>query len=166
MNVKDVQELFRYNAWANRRILDALAAIPAEDYLRDVKCSFGSIHGTVAHIVGAEQLWLGRWRGNPPPAMLKGGDVASLAELRRIWEAVESDRATYLAGLTDGSLSSTVTVKPSGGGKEYVHTLQQTLQHTVDHSSYHRGQIVTMLRQLGIKPPTAGLIGFYREQAS
>ncbi|PYP34487.1 MAG: hypothetical protein DMD46_16610 [Gemmatimonadetes bacterium] len=58
----------------------------------------------------------------------------------------------------------TVAVKPSTGG-EYVHTFRQMFRHAVDHSSYHRGQIVTMLRQLGVTPPTTGLIYFYREVA-
>ena len=93
MNVAEVRELFSYNAWANRRMFGALAELPVEQYQRDVKCSFGSIHGTIAHIVGAEQLWLARWRGRQPGSVLKGSDVGSLAELRTIWEGVEADRA-------------------------------------------------------------------------
>ena len=162
MNVAEVRELFDYNAWANRRMFGALAALPEEQYQRDVKCSFGSIHGTLAHIVGAEQLWLARWRGRQPGSLLKGSDVGSLAELRTIWEGVEADRAEFLDDLTDAMLPSRIVVRPTGGG-EFVHTLQQTLQHAVDHSSYHRGQLVTLLRQLGVKPPSTGLIGFYRE---
>jgi uncharacterized damage-inducible protein DinB len=61
-------------------------------------------------------------------------------------------------------LDSEIVIKPTGGG-QYVHTLRQTLQHTVDHSSYHRGQLVTMMRQVGVKPPSTGLIGFYRERS-
>ena len=161
MRADEIRELFVYNAWANRRVFDALAALPEEQYHRDVKCSFASIHGTVAHIVGAEQLWLGRWRGQPA-AMLKGSDVGSLAELRQIWERVETERGEFLRALTDDRLASRITVKAASG--EFVHALQQTLQHAVDHSSYHRGQIVTLLRQLGVKPPSTGLIAFYREQ--
>ena len=162
MNAGQVRELFEYNAWADRRIFDAVAQLPTEQYMRDLKSSFGGIHGTLAHIVGAEQLWLARWRG-APGSLLKGSEVGSLAELRKIWDGVEADRTTVLRGLTDQSLESPITIKPTGGG-EFVHTLRQTLQHTVDHSSYHRGQIVTMLRQLGVKPPGTGLIGFYRER--
>lgn len=164
MNVEQVRELFRYNAWANRRIFDALAALPTGDYMRDLKSSFGSIHGTLAHIVGAERLWLARWKGEAA-TLLKGSEVASLAELRKLWDSVEADRTQFLGRATTPQLDSEIVVKPSGGGQQYVHTLRQTLQHTVDHSSYHRGQLVTMLRQVGVKPPSTGLIGFYREQA-
>ena len=165
MNIAEVRELFTYNAWANRRMFGALAELPGEHYQRDLKCSFGSIHGTIAHIVGAEQLWLARWRGRQPGSVLKGSDVGSLAELRTIWEGVEADRAEFLGDLTDAMLPSRIVVKPTGGG-EFVHTLRQTVQHAVDHSSYHRGQLVTLLRQLGVRPPSTGLIVFYRDPAA
>ncbi len=162
MNVEQVRELFGYNAWANRRVFEAVAALPTEDYMRDLKSSFGGIHGTLAHIVGAERLWLARWRGEAA-SLLKGSEVASLAELRKLWDGVEADRTEYLGRLTTPMLDSEIVIKPTGGG-QFVHTLRQTLQHTVDHSSYHRGQIVTMMRQVGVKPPSTGLIGFYRER--
>lgn len=163
MNIGDVRESFEYNAWAHHRIFEALAQLPAEQYMRDLKCSFGSIHGTVCHIVWAEQLWLNRWLAKAPPSTPQGQDLAGLTEARARWDTIEAERAAFLRGLTDEALASPITVKPSGGG-EFVHTLIQTLKHTVDHSSYHRGQIVTMLRQLGVKPPGAGMMGFYRER--
>lgn len=164
MNVAEVRESFEYNAWANNRIFDALAKLPAEQYTRDLKCSFGSIHGTVCHIVWAEQLWLNRWLAKPAPATPQGKDLAGLPEARARWDTIEAERDGALRDLTDQALTSPVTVKPTGGGAEFVHPLIQTLRHTVDHSSYHRGQIVTMLRQLGVTPPGVGMIGFYRER--
>jgi uncharacterized damage-inducible protein DinB len=163
MEIAEIKELFAYNAWANRRMFDALAGLPADVYRRDVKCSFGSIHGTLAHIVGAERLWLSRWRGEPA-TMLKGSDVGSLAELRAMWDEVETERDKWLEGLTPAALEEEITITSSSGGR-YVHGVRQTLQHVVDHSSYHRGQIVTMLRQLGVKPPSTGMIGFLRQVA-
>ena len=80
-------------------------------------------------------------------------------------EDVEAKRRAFFEGLTDVKLTATLTVQPSTGGA-YVHTYLQTLQHAVDHSSYHRGQIITLLRQLGVKPPSTGLILFYRERAT
>lgn len=165
MNVAEVRELYEFNAWASRRIFDALAPLPVEQYLRDLKSSHGGIHGTLCHIVWVEQLWLHRWLGKATPATPQGKDLASLAEAHVRWEDVEAERETFLAGLTDARLGATLTIKPTMGGA-YTHTYQQTLQHAVDHSSYHRGQIVTMLRQLGVKPPSTGLILFYRERAT
>jgi len=165
MAVAEVRELFEFNAWAHRRIFDALAALPTEQYFRDLKSSHGGIHGTLCHLVWAEQLWLTRWLRRPPPAVAQGKDLASLAEVRARWEAVESERAAFLEGQTDATLAATLTVQPTRGGA-YVHTYFETLQHTVDHSSYHRGQIVTLLRQLGVQPPSTGLILFYRERST
>ena len=164
MTVPEVRELFAYNAWANRKFFPVLAALPAEPYFRDLKSSHGGIHGTLCHIVWAEELWLNRWLQQPNPAVPQGRDLATLEAAVERWERVEAERATLLAGLTEARLDETVAVKPSTGG-EYVHTFRQMFRHAVDHSSYHRGQIVTMLRQLGVTPPTTGLIYFYREVA-
>jgi uncharacterized damage-inducible protein DinB len=163
MTVAEVRELFAYNGWANRRFFAALEPLPAEAYLRDLKSSHGGLHGTLCHIVWAEQLWLNRWLGQPHPAVPQGRDLTTLAAARVRWEAIETERDAFLAGLTERRLDDTVVVKPSAGG-EYVHTLREMLRHAVDHSSYHRGQLVTLLRQVGATPPGTGLINFYRER--
>jgi len=163
MTVAEVRELFAYNAWANRRFFAALEPLPVEVYVRDLKSSHGGLHGTLCHIVWAEQLWLNRWLGKPNPAVPQGRDLASLAAARTRWEAIEAERATFLAGLTERRLDEAVAVKPSTGG-EYRHTFREMFRHAIDHSSYHRGQLVTLLRQVGAPPPGTGLIVFYRER--
>ena len=165
MTVAAIRELYEFNAWAHRRVFDALAALPTDQYLRDLKSSHGGIHGTLCHIVWAEQLWLTRWLGTPNPAVKQGKDLVSLAEVRARWEDVEIERGRFLDGLTEARLEETLTIQPTMGGA-YVHSYLQTLQHVVDHSSYHRGQIITLLRQLGVKPPSTGLILFYRERSA
>ena len=150
-------ELFDYNAWANRTIFDAVAQLPEEQYLRDLKSSYGGIHGTLAHIVWAEQLWLHRWVGKPNPG------VPQETDLKSVWEAVEAERRRFLADFAEDRLEETRLVKPSSGG-EYVHTYRQMFRHFINHSSYHRGQIVTFLRQLGHKPPSTDLILYYRRR--
>lgn len=154
-------ELFAYNAWANRLILDAAGQLPDEQYVRDLKSSYGGVHGTLAHIVWAEHLWLNRWLVRPNPAVPQGKDLQTLAEVRARWDEVEAERGRLLARITDAGLDETRIVKPSSGG-EYTHTFRQMLRHVINHSSYHRGQIVTFLRQLGAKPPSTDLILFYR----
>jgi uncharacterized damage-inducible protein DinB len=163
VTVAEVQELFRYNAWANRRIFAALHRLATEPYFRDLRSSHGGVHGTLCHIVWAEQLWLSRWRGTPAPGVVQGKDLATLAAAEARWEAVEAERAAFLTGLDEPGLEQTVSVRPSTGG-EYRHTFREMFRHAVDHSSYHRGQIITLLRQLGVEPPSTGLIGFYRSQ--
>src|ERR1700694_108075 len=159
--LNEVLELFAYNAWANRTIFEAAAKLPDEQYFRDLKSSHGGVHGTLAHIVWAEHLWLNRWLVRPNPAIPQGKDLRTLGDIRARWEEVEADRGRLLDGLTDARLEETRAVKPSSGG-EYVHTLRQMSRHLINHSSYHRGQIVTLLRQLGATPPNTDLIVFYR----
>lgn len=156
-------ELFDYNAWANRTIFDAAAKLPDEQYFRDLKSSYGGIHGTLAHIVWAEQLWLHRWLGKPNPAVPQGADLETLGAVRGRWEQVEAERSAFLNGMTEAKLADTRLVRPSSGG-EYVHTYRQMFRHFINHSSYHRGQIVTFLRQLGQTPPSTDLILYYRRK--
>ncbi len=162
MTLGEVRELFAYNAWANRRCFAALEPLPADVYFRDLKSSHGGLHGTLCHIVWAEQLWLNRWLARPNPAVPQGRDLTTLAAARTRWEAVEAERAAFLAGLSERRLDETMTVIPSTGG-EHVHSFREMFRHAIDHSSYHRGQLVTLLRQVGATPPGTGLIAFYRE---
>ncbi len=90
MTSDEVRELFGYNAWANRRIFDAVAHLSGEQYRRDMKSSFGGIHGTLCHIVWAEHLWLSRWGATPPPTVAQGADLATLPDVRTRWEEVEA----------------------------------------------------------------------------
>jgi uncharacterized damage-inducible protein DinB len=161
MTTDEVLDLFAYNAWANRKIFNAAAGLPEEQYSRDLKSSHGGLHGTLAHIVWAEQLWLHRWLSRPNPAVPQGKDLRGLDAVRARWEEVEAQRHAFLEGLREEQLDETRVVKPSTGG-EYVHTLAQMIRHAVDHSTYHRGQVVTLVRQLGAVPPNTGLIVFYR----
>jgi uncharacterized damage-inducible protein DinB len=161
--VNEFLELFDYNAWANRMMFEAAARLPEEQYLRDLKSSYGGVHGTLAHIVWAEQLWLHRWLGKPNPAVPQGTDLKSLADVRTRWEAVEAERGSLLGAFTANRLEETRLVKPSSGG-EYVHSFRQMFRHFINHSSYHRGQIVAFLRQLGATPPSTDLILYYRRR--
>jgi uncharacterized damage-inducible protein DinB len=162
--VNEFLELFDYNAWANRTIFATVAQLPEEQYFRDLKSSFGGIHGTLAHIVWSEQLWLHRWVGKPNPAVPQGTDLHSLAEVRERWEAVEAERGGFLPSIV-ARLDDMRLVKPSSGG-EYAHTFRQMFRHVINHSSQHRGQVVSFLRQLGSKPPDTDLIIFYRRKQS
>ena len=154
-------ELFDFNAWAHRIMFDAVGALPEDEYFRDLKSSFGGIHGTLCHVVWAEQLWLHRWLKQPNPPVAQGTDLKSLAEVRERWEKVEAERGSFVAGMSGASLEETRIVKPSTGG-EYVHSFRQMFRHFVNHSSYHRGQIVVFLRQLGRAAPNTDLIRYYR----
>lgn len=164
MKLMDVKQLFAYNAWATNRIFDAVAAVPKEQYFRDMQSSFGGIHGTLTHLVGAEKIWLSRWAGQPQPALIKADEVAALADLKTIWETVGRETARFVATFNDKKLQDTITYATLKGDR-YTNSFTQMFQHVVNHSSYHRGQVVTLLRQLGAKPVSTDLILFLRQTA-
>jgi uncharacterized damage-inducible protein DinB len=160
MNLRDIKQLVAFNQWANQSFFDALKQLPAEQYGRDMRSSHGGIHGTLAHLVGAEKGWLSRWRQQPGVAATGSRQITSLADLRAYWEGVCAEMAQFLDTLDDEKLQGTLTTQSMSG--LVTVTYWQMIQHVVDHSSYHRGQIVTMLRQLGVTPPSAGMMRFHR----
>ena len=120
---------------------------------------------TLVHICGAEWIWLERWHGRSPQAGPAGrGDFPNLEAVRRRSAELERDLLDYVASLTPEDLQRVMHFKTLAGvtGQQ---PLWQCLQHVANHSTYHRGQITTMLRQLGAKPTGTDLIAFYRERA-
>jgi len=163
MTLQEIKTLHAYNSWADNRIFDALAPLPEEQYFQDMKGSHGGIHTTLVHLVGAQKIWMERFQGAPQP-FLSSNPPKSLAELKTVWTKVGYDTAKWLGAASDARLRETFTMTTSSG-QSFTHVYWQAFQHLVNHSSYHRGQIVTMLRQLGVKPPSTDMIVFYRETA-
>jgi uncharacterized damage-inducible protein DinB len=162
MTLQEIKLLVAYNRWANQRLFEVLSQLPAEPYTREMNSSHGGIHGTLAHIVGAERNWLIRWLGSREATTLASGQLASLSDLRMYWEKTGDEMIRFLETLTDQKLQEAITTT-NARGKTFVAKYWQMIQHLVDHSSYHRGQIVTMLRQLGVQPPSTGLMRLYQE---
>ena len=157
--------LFAYDAWANRRMLDACAALAPEQFTRDLGSSFRSVRDTLAHIMGAEWLWLERFRGRSLASLPSADQFPDLVSLRARWTQVERDLLSYVDGLSAADLERSFDYRDTKGNP-HSNLLWQTLQHLANHGTYHRGQVTTLLRQLGAKPVGTDLIGFYRERAA
>lgn len=165
MNVEDFRLLYDYNSWANHRTLEACAALNDEQFTRDLGSSFRSVRDTLAHLYGGEWIWLERWHGRSPNALPSAAEYANLESLRRRWEEVERGLLDFVASLTPEDVQRAVTHKTTQGVEQSA-PLWQMLQHLVNHGTYHRGQIATMLRQLGAKATSTDFIVFYRERAA
>lgn len=163
MTPQGFQTLYNYNRWANARVLEAAAKLNPEQYTRDLSNSFHSIHDTLTHILGAEWIWLRRWLGESPKALLNPADFPDLAALRAKWLDVEREQMAFVNGLTDAQLNASVSYLNTKG-QTWTYPLWQMLQHLVNHSSYHRGQVTTMLRQLGAEPVSTDFLLFFDEQ--
>ena len=165
MNAEDIRTLYAFNSWANHRSLDSCAALSNEQFTRDLGSSFKSVRDTLVHILGAEWVWLERWHGRSQTSLLPAQDFSDLASVRARWEEVERDLTDYVASLTEEDVARGYEYKTTQGVPQAAPAWQM-LQHLVNHGSYHRGQIATMLRQLGAKPQGTDLIGFYRQRAA
>lgn len=164
MTQDEVRNLYDYNSWANHRVLDACTPLTPEQLSRDLKSSFPSVRATLEHIVWAEWLWLERWKGSShsgPPAE----EFADLAAIRARWSQVEAELQQFVRGLSEVDLGRVVQYRNTKG-KEFSNPMAHMLQHLVNHGTYHRGQVTTMLRQLGAAPVATDLIAFYRERAA
>ena len=159
MNKQDVEYLYEYNRWANARLLDAASKLTPEQFSRDLQSSHRSVRDTIAHILAAEWIWLERWKGVSPKALLSPGDFPTVESLETRWAVVEGDYAEFIKGVTDRSLAAVITYTNTRG-EEYAYPLEHMLQHVMNHSSYHRGQVTTMLRQLGAQVNPVDLLVF------
>jgi len=159
MNKHDVEYLYEYNRWANFRVLDAVSKLTPEQFARDLQSSHRSVRDTLTHILAAEWIWLERWKEESPNALLDPADFPTVESVRRRLSEVANECAEFIDGLTDQSLGEAITYTNTKG-EQWTYSLGHMLQHVMNHSTYHRGQVVTMLRQLGAEVNPVDLLVF------
>ena len=159
----EIAELFDFNAWATRRMIESTAALTEEEFKRDLGNSFPSIRDTLIHTVGAEWVWRTRWRGNSPAAIPNTTSTLTHTGIVRWWEEINVERAEFLRSLGPDGLDVLVAYR-NFAGIDLAFPLWQMLRHVVNHSSYHRGQVTTMLKQLGHRAISTDMILMYQEK--
>jgi len=164
MTPEEISLLYDFNAWANHRTIDAVAALTLEQFMKPTGSSFSSVRDTLAHICGAEWVWLERFQGRSPSAMPDNSQFADLGSLREHWAPIGSQLLKFVRGLTQEDLNGVLEYKTMKFGL-YKSPLWQSLQHVANHGTYHRGQVTTMLRQHGAQPVPTDLMHFYRERS-
>jgi len=162
---QDLARLFEYGIWANHRVLRAAATLSVDDFKRDLQSSHGGVRGTLVHAMSAEWVWLERWKGGTPSRHFDEGEFSTLLELRERWGVIEEHRASWLGALSEDGPASVVRYA-TFDGRVFESPLWALVQHASNHSTYHRGQVVTLLRQLGAKPVSTDLVLWDREPAS
>ena len=168
MNLSDTRHLFDYTEWANGLALDAAAKLSAENLQRDVGISHGSIFGTLVHMAGAEWIWLERWHGRSPAgkeawSLWTNESCADLETLNQRWQDVVDRRARFLSELDEARLAADMPFRLLSGDPSSLPLVDQ-MQHVVNHATLHRGQVVGMIRQLGIAPPSTDLLFYLRRE--
>jgi uncharacterized damage-inducible protein DinB len=154
-------ELLEYHHWATNLTVNAVKALTPEQFTRDLGSSFPSVLDTLVHVFSADRAWLGRLEGQSP-SRANASDYADLASLLEVWEPILTRWPVVIASLGD---PERLIEYKSFAGDPFKSTLGQIVRHVVNHGTYHRGQVTTMLRQLGAQAVSSDLIGFYRERA-
>jgi len=163
MTLQDLRTLLDYHYWARDRLLAAIQPLAPEDYLRDLGSSFKSIRDTAVHIYAAEWIWYSRWQGENPTALLSADRFPDVASLREAWTAHEAKMRAFLETMGEQRALERVIEYKLLSGDAGASPFWHMLQHVVNHASYHRGQVTTMLRQLGARPAKPmDLIAYYR----
>jgi uncharacterized damage-inducible protein DinB len=170
MDLKYIQHLFNYTEWANNLAIAAAAKLSDENLRNDVGISHKSIFGTLSHMAGAEWIWLERWNGRSPTKdeawpQWTPEACGDLATLKRRWQGIIEERTRYVSSLDDSKLASELPFNLLSGDPSSMRLVDQ-MHHVVNHATLHRGQVVGMIRQLGIDPPSTDLLFYVRREIS
>ena len=170
MNLIDIKRIFDYTEWANDLAMEAADELPDDDLWRDVGISHNSIFGTLLHMAGAEWIWLERWNGHSPAkaeawSQWTPESCTDLAMLNERWLEVVTRRAQFISDLDEQRLAAELPFKLLSGDPSSMRLVDQ-MQHVANHATMHRGQVVGMIRQLGIDPPSTDLLFYLRRDIS
>ena len=165
MDKSGLRRLLDYTVWANRRVVRAAATLTPDEFRRDLGSSHGGVRGTLAHMLWAEWLWLERFKGVSPTTRMDESEFKDVVALRERWKALERHRESWLSALPPSGAGETVRYRTTEG-KSHAAPLWQLVQHVTNHASYHRGQVVTLLRLLGARPAATDMVAWDRERES
>jgi uncharacterized damage-inducible protein DinB len=158
MTKDEIQLLYQYDRWANKRVLQAVSVLNTEQFTRDLGGSFRSVRDTLVHIIGGEWVWLAYWNEPSPSstfitdlrrrrdALFSTNAFPEVAAVQLKWVEVEKELAEFVNRVTNESLKKTLPFRTSHL------SLAHLMQHLVNHSTYHRGQVAVMMRQLDAEP--------------
>jgi uncharacterized damage-inducible protein DinB len=163
MTVKDLEVLFDYGHWANRKLLDVMARLTPEQFARTVDGTHGSVRNTMVHMLSAEWGWLDRCGGPERGAPLKPEDYPTVESLVAGWDRVEGYRRDFLKTLRDEDLARNVEFAIGGWEKRSM-PLGELLHHAANHGAHHRGQVSLLLRLMGHDPENFDLLLYQFEK--
>jgi uncharacterized damage-inducible protein DinB len=152
-----------YNIWANNRIIDAMFELPAGAIDLEMLSSFKTIRETVIHTWSAENMWLQRLNNEPEPVWMAKSFDGSFEEACDNWRDDSHGIAEYVGACSEAKFKEDLHYADLRGN-EHTTPVFMVLQHVFNHATYHRGQLVTMMRTAGeTKIPGTDFIGFVRE---
>lgn len=142
-------QIANFNYWADNKVIEWLRQISQEQWLQSNTSSFSSIRETAIHIASAEKVWVEYWQGIPSPAFLSMEFKGLKEELIEIWKESSAAIKAFVEECPANKYSESVSFKYPRSGRTGQMEFWQTAAHVINHSTYHRGQLVTLLRQAG-----------------
>ncbi|MCX7783557.1 MAG: DinB family protein [Meiothermus sp.] len=155
MDKPELKRIVDANDWLWEKWWPALQTLSPEQAHQEVGGSFPNVLATTAHMVGAEVVWLERLLGNPAASF--PASPADLMGLYEFWQRLASRRQDWLI---TADPEARITYNFTGGTA--TNSITEIVLHFTSHAHFHRGQLASQFRLLGLKPPSAHLIGFFR----
>ncbi|KQW30981.1 diguanylate cyclase [Rhizobium sp. Root274] len=161
--MENLKMMAAYNRWANGLVYDAAGALSEEELHCDTGAFFGSIFGTLSHLLTADRIWLNRFTGQGPrPSALNECPCASFAELREARAEEDGRIIAYVENLTAAQLEGQISYTPLTSSERIQQRLSPALSHMFNHQTHHRGQVHAGLTGMGKPSLAIDLIYFLR----
>ena len=156
--------LAAYNGWVNERLYDASARIPDGEYRRDRGAFFGSLHGTLNHLLLGDRIWMHRFTGEgEEPKELDAILYEDFAELRASRRAEDARITRYIAGLSETELAGTIRYRSTRSPADLEQQLAPLLLHFFNHQTHHRGQAHCLITEITGEAPSFDLLIYQRQ---
>ena len=163
MHISDLECLYDYGYWANKRLMPVVAQLTPEQFTQSVAGSYGSIRNTLVHTLSAEWGWLDRCGGTKRGEKLRPENYPTIESVVQEWNRVEGYVRAFLSTLKDEDLGREIEFT-LGGGKPQSMSLGSLLQHGAVHAVHHRGQVALLLRMLGHVPGDFDMLFYFGDQ--
>ncbi len=157
MPFDDVASLFAYNRWANERTLSAVRPLPEADYVRELGGGWPSLRATLVHLAGSTEAWVARLAGRDATRLPAPGELPLFGDAEALLRRAEDGLEALLPSFDPERLATPFRWL-NLQKVERVAPLWTVLRHAVNHSTYHRGQISSMVRRLGGAPLPTDMI--------
>ena len=159
MNKQDILTLYKYNQWANAKILNAAANVSQEQFLADASYPHGGLRGTLTHTLFAQWIWRNRWQGDSLTFRIRPEDFPTFEALRTRWMEEEKSLMEFVDSLTDEKLDQVIQYKNTKG-LPFEQTLWKMMAHVVNHGTQHRAEAAALLTDFGCSPGDVDMIYF------
>ena len=159
MNKQDILTLYRYNQWANQKILRVAANVTAEQFLADAPFPHGGLRGTLTHTLFAEWIWRNRWEGTSPTVRIQPEEFPTFESLQARWSYEEAKLMKFVEEIADEALNLPFHYKNTKGVPQQS-ILWHAMAHVVNHGTQHRAEAAALLTAYGCSPGDVDMIYF------